>query len=788
MAEQRKHAPADDAEGGLTLVDVWRILQRHRLLVAGVTAGMIALGALATWLQRPVYQSASTVLIQDKKPGISLASELVPLAGGGGRSAIETDIVVLQSRLIAEAVVDSLALHVDVAEPRLPRSELLQVLHAPRATRNRLYTLARQGDGSYRGTGKGQPAVTARVGQPFVMGGVTLMLTPRVSRLAPEEIVVTVRPFRNVVEELRRNLGVGRNSREVMVVNVTYQHTDPELAAAVPNAIANSFIRHKLGVDSRESQDMVGFLREQVGTYQEQLRTAEADLRAFRESARVVAPQEEASEQVKRLAARTAERDARRADRDALASLLARVTTTRDESGRSPYRQLASFPFFITNQLVQNLVANITTLENQRAELAVSRTESHPEVAGLDARIREMEQQLYRTATGYLESLDSQLASINAELARFGAELQTIPARELEFARRLREQELLEELYTLLQTRLKEAEISDAVEPSNIRILDSALVPEEPVSPVPLKNLVLAAAFGLLLGMGGAMGLEALDTKVRTEDDAATLSGGVPVLGTIPRIRASSNGRRNGNGADGAMAARLVTQRDPRSPVSEAYRALRTNLTFAGVDRPPQVLVVTSAMPGDGKSTSAANLAVTLAQQGTPTLLIDADLRKGLLHHVLGAQKEPGLTHVLLGRATLNEALQQLHVAEGGVPLSFLSTGVFPPNPAELLGSARMRELVQELRGRYGVIVLDAPPLNHVTDAAVLGGMADTTVLVARAGSTEKEALRHAANRLEMLRAPVGGVVLNDIDTHRAGYGYYGMEDENGKSRRNGKH
>lgn len=791
MAELRKPLPAaDDAEGGLSVLDIWHTLRRNRWLVAGITVGMLALGVLFTWWQTPVYASGSSLIIDDKEPGISLMSELAPLTGGGAGRGIETDIVVLQSRLIAEAVADSLALHVNLLKPRVPRSELLDVVYAPRAQVRRTYTLTRQGDGSYRATGPGQAAVTARVGQPVKLGQTTIVLKPAVNQRAPEEIVVQVQPFRRAVAALRRTMGVGRNSRDVMVVNVAYRHTDPQLAAAVPNAAAVNFIRHKSGTESQEAREMVDFLRSQVSGYEEQLRTAELELRNFREAARVVAPKDEATEQVKQLALRTADRDAKRAQRDALAGLLQRVSAAPAAGGRSPYRQLASFPVFLANPLVQDLVAAITNLENRRTELLVQRTESHPEVVGINERVEQLEEQLYRTARGYLESLDTELGSIDAELSRFGAQLQTIPARELEFARRQREQELLEELYTLLQTRLKEAEIADAVEPTNIRVLDTALVPDRPISPVPIKNIAVALAFGLLLGMGAAMALEALDTKVRTEDDAATLSGGVPVLGTIPRIRARpvAGARRNGHGAEAALAARLVTHHDPRNPVSEAYRALRTNLAFAGVDGAPQVLVVTSAMPGDGKSTSAANLAVTLAQQGTPTLLVDADLRKGLLHHMLGAEKEPGLTHVLLGRASLEDAVQHLPAGDSGVPLHFLPAGVFPPNPAELLGSTRMRELLAQMRLRYGAIVLDAPPLMHVTDAAVLGGMADSTLLVARAGSTEKNALRTAAGRLELLRAPVGGVVLNDLDLNRDGYGYYGMVDEPATNgRRNGK-
>ena len=329
MAELRKHAPAaDEAEGGLSILDIWHTLRRNRWLVAGVTAGMLGLGALFTWMQTPVFESGSSVLIDEKEPGISLMAELAPLAGGGAGRGVETDMVVMRSRLIAEAVADSLALHVVVEKPKLPRSQVLDVVYAPRTDTFRRYTLTRQGDGSYRAVGRGQPPVTVRVGQAARLGQTTIMLKPGIARRAPEEIVVAVQPFRSAVAGVRRTLGVGRTSREVMVVNLNYRHTDPQLAAAVPNATALHFIRHKSGSESQEAAGLVEFLREQVAGYEEQLRAAEGELRDFREASRVVAPEEEATEQVKQLALRTAERDAKRAERDALAGLLQRVANT----------------------------------------------------------------------------------------------------------------------------------------------------------------------------------------------------------------------------------------------------------------------------------------------------------------------------------------------------------------------------------------------------------------------------------------------------------------------------
>jgi capsular exopolysaccharide synthesis family protein len=267
-------------------------------------------------------------------------------------------------------------------------------------------------------------------------------------------------------------------------------------------------------------------------------------------------------------------------------------------------------------------------------------------------------------------------------------------------------------------------------------------------------------------------------------------SGAVSIVNRLRAFTFGAQGSGNGNGhANGnghgvpahspaqALEERLVTGRDPRNPVAEAYRSLRTNITFARLDDPAKTLVFTSPMPGDGKTTSAANLAITLVQQGIRTLLVDADMRRGLLHTVLGAPRDPGLSNVLFGKTPLEQAIRTIDLGESG-SLDFLPTGVLPPNPAELLGSARMRGLLEKLEERYEMIILDAPPLNVVTDAALLGTNADGVVLIARAASTDIAGLAYAMELLRNVRAPALGVVLNDVDfkrdiRHQGSYGYY---------------
>ncbi|MGH7506627.1 MAG: polysaccharide biosynthesis tyrosine autokinase, partial [Longimicrobiales bacterium] len=438
---------------------------------------------------------------------------------------------------------------------------------------------------------------------------------------------------------------------------------------------------------------------------------------------------------------------------------------------------LMGFPTLIRNGSVSELLSNLAEVENNRAELLMQRTMEDPDVQVLTGRIREIEAQLASMARTYGQSLDEQISGFDEQLSSFSAELAEVPAREIEFARYLREAKLLEEIATLLQTRLKESEIAAAIDDSSVRVVDPAITPDEPIWPKEMLSLLLAVVVGLSLGIGSAFAREHMDTTVRSREELQRVAAGVPVLGTIPRIQQVATG----NGQDGrrrraqpALQSRLVTGRDPRNPASEAYRSLRTNITFCRLERPPRTLVFTSPTPGDGKSTSATNLAITLAQQDMRVLLVDADMRRGVLHEVFRTPREPGLSNVLLGSVTIEKASQRVD-AGSGVALDVLPMGTVPPNPAELLSSTRMGELVRRMEERYDAVIFDAPPLTAVTDAALLGRQADGVIVVARAGVTERGAVTYAMDQLHAVQAPVLGVVLNDIDVRKDRYyGGYG--------------
>jgi len=279
------------------------------------------------------------------------------------------------------------------------------------------------------------------------------------------------------------------------------------------------------------------------------------------------------------------------------------------------------------------------------------------------------------------------------------------------------------------------------------------------VKPRTLLNLILGFILGGMLGVGIAFTREYMDETVHTREDIQEATGGAPVLGMIPRIQVAG---RNGKGAAtnliggaGELGARLVAGRDPRNPVSEAYRSLRTNLTFSNPDKPPKTIVFTSPLPQDGKSTSAANLSITLAQQGIKTLLIDADLRRPSIGDWLSPAPQLGFSELAQQLAEIDHAVLSLE----GTPLKVLPAGSPPRDPAELLASDHTKALLASLRDRYKTIIIDTPPIVPFTDADVIGSLSDGLLLLARAGVTQKSKFLRALSLVTSTR--ILGTVLN---------------------------
>jgi capsular exopolysaccharide synthesis family protein len=786
-------APAKPTLGAFTSV-----LRRHRLLFGLCLAVAVVLGAAYTALATRVYEATSILRFEVEQVNLP---QLVRLLST--ENLIGTEIEVLRGRLAAAGVIDSLGLRAKLAAPGRGRtSELFSVLRVAPGTDAFTLLVRAQPGGQFTISRPDlrEEAILARVRDTVHAWGVTLALTPaaqkagelRLEVVSPEE---AARDFESALKVSRPALGAD-------LIALRVRSSDPVQAAAAANILAQQLISGRQSVQLARTGSTVRFLKQQLDTLGIQLRAAEERLRAYREKEGVVDVEEAARTQVRRLAQIQADRGAVEAERQALSSLVAQMRSDSARGGQALSRGLISFPTLFRNAAASELLGALAQVENQRSALLVRRKPEDPDVQVLTGRVRELDAQLQGIAETYLQGLTNQVAALQDVARGFGGALDSLPRKEVRTARLEREVKVQQELYTLIQTRLKEAEITRAMEDPTVRVAESAVVPDRPVRPNVALNLGLSLVLGSLLGMVGAFGREMTDRSVRTRGDVL-LAAGLPVLGAAPRLqlqpikflpgagrhrrhvhhrhqgrlqRAARRLRRvfgRPGGSERYAAARiqslLVTRAETSAAYAEAFNHLHANLVLAHQESPPKILVFTSPLPGEGKTLSTINFALTLAGRGLRVLLIDADLRCGLVNEVFGYARQPGFAELLNGSVRFEDAAQRVSVGETG-SLLMLPSGEQFPKSGKGLKLERVREVLEGLASEFDIVLVDSPPVNLLADAALLGSAADGVVLVVRAGHTRIDALRYAMEQLTTARAPVLGTLLNDIDLRQLSY------------------
>ena len=328
--------------------------------------------------------------------------------------------------------------------------------------------------------------------------------------------------------------------------------------------------------------------------------------------------------------------------------------------------------------------------------------------------------------------------------------------------------------YILLTQKLEETKIAEAGQRETIRVVDPAIEPEYPISPRKRLNLLLGAIVGLGLGIGLTFLMEFFDDSIKNPDELERM--GFPILAIIPEISSDEIPKQkvsvNGNNevVEGqAIESRLITHFDPKSPISEAYRTLRTNIQFQNLRNSETTLLVTSSAPKEGKSTTLANLAITMAQMGSRTLLVDTDLRRPVIHSIFNLKKDKGITNFLMGKLKFEDVIKTTIVDN----LYVVTSGPLPPNPSELLASDEMDAFIQLAKDNFDIVLFDSPPVIAVTDAAILSTKIDGVVLVIRAHQTQKNAVKRAKTLMDNVNARIIGCLLNSVNIERAYGSYY---------------
>lgn len=583
----------------------------------------------------------------------------------------------------------------------------------------------------------------------------------------------------SALSDFKNNLQVSLvpNTR---IIEIRYRSPDKNLAARVVNTLANTYVEQNFKTRFESTMQASDWLSKQLVDLQIKVETSQEKLVKYQKEHEILGVDEKQNITTAKLDELNRELTAAESVRMEKQSIYHLVQSGDSDSIVAAANvDGAARGSSANSALLEKLREQQADLKIQVAQLSTQFGPSYPKLAQLNSQLKEVDAQIQSEMRKVASRLRGDyLAAVQREsMLRSALEQQKQQANKLnesaiEYSLLKRDVDANRTLSEGLLEKLKEAGVTAGLRSNNFRIVDAARVPTSPSGPNILRNLAFALALGLSTGIGLAFLLESMDNTVRTPEQAQTISA-LPSLGMIPlgsRSTRELSGRTKLTLASSREAVELVTKSRPRSQMAESYRALRTSLLLTFPGGPPKVILITSALPEEGKTTTSVNAAIVLAQKGTRVLLIDADLRRPSIHKTLGMGPTLGLSNVLTGAASLQEAI----IPSTIVPeLFLLPAGTPPPNPAELLASTKMKNMLEELRKHYDHIVIDSPPTLSVTDAVVMSTTADAVVLVIRSGHTTRPALRRARDILLQVNARVCGVLVNAVNLNSPDYYYH---------------
>jgi succinoglycan biosynthesis transport protein ExoP len=695
----------EDSDAYAYLRVYWRILAKRRWTIFTVVFVLTTLAAIYAFKTKPVYQATARVEVEAEEPSFQTATEPY--------RSIPTDDTYLQTQ-------------VDVL-----KSDNLawQTIEQLRLDLNPEFNPA----AGHRNTQQEESASAVET---------------RLIRTFHGDLQVTL----------------ARGSR---MLKVSFESTDPRLAAQVATALVNNYIQYNFSTQYDATRQASGWMGRQLDDLKAKVEKSQQALVDYERQNAIVNISDKENVVEQRLA--DLSQDLTTAEND-----LAQKESVYDLVKANP-SQVASLA---QDELLQRLQEKYADAKTEYVNALAQYGPRFPKVVQLQDQVNELHGLIEQERERTVERIDRDYqAALNREtileaaVAREKVKVGNLNQLLIQHDLLKHDFETNQELYDSLLKRLKNATVSAGLRATNIHIVDNALVPGVPVRPKKALDIAIGLMVGLILGITLAFVEEGLDNSVKNAEDVERLVP-APILAVIPAAgsvgpRSSWLGLGNGKHAASNGSVAMVVAKQPNSMLAESYRSLRTAIKLSMAPRPPQTLLVTSTQPGEGKTSTSVNLAIALAQQGCRVLLVDADLRKPSIAHSLGLSEKPGLSGYLTGAHGLDEALQQV---ESLANLSVLPAGPHPPNPAELLASPTMEKLIAELRLRFEHVIIDSPPVLTVTDATVLSKWVDGVVVVIESNVTPKHAVVRTYKVLETAGARMLGAVLNKMDFRHDGY------------------
>ncbi|APF17840.1 capsular exopolysaccharide family [Caldithrix abyssi DSM 13497] len=723
---------------------------------------------------RPVYQTQALLQFQDTRSLNELDSRRRP--------DFESKLGILMSRKFLGKIVDDLSLVVRFSG--VDRYEAVDsVFLHPNYLKGR-FVLKKQGNKlllfytsqDHSIEDKKVLEVDYPEDRLIVYGGVGLKLKDRYWQ-QHDKLIYTVNSRPRAIESLLSSLGYQFKNRARTLLVLTLKGEDRYLITATLNKIVDYFVQENLNLKKYQTREVLSVLEEQLQTAKVELDRAAQELKQFREKNPWVGLTPDATGAISSVSALESQKSQLVNLKNELQSLINRLQAKSGEERYSILNEIISFLGAQDAPTAPALASEFTTLTTDRSRLLASYAPSHPYVKENTKKLNELEKKVLLTAQNMINAWNKQINDLEQKIVENTNKIKRLPAKELKLAELERQRAVTDEIYSSLLVRYNQAKIADAVEVGDVVVLDRAVVP---LRISQFKTYFKIMLIGLVVGLGlSVVVVIVIDFFDKTVRSAEELEKAIPikVIGKIPVIKTEKEIVDVKFDDAVRIDPKLVTADYSPTPVGEAYRSLRTQLLFNS-DKKLRSVFITSLNPDEGKSLNAGNLAITFAQQKLPTILLDADLRRGVLHNSFACKKKPGFSDFLYSNADITDENVRKIIQTTHIPnLYLISSGVPIPNPSELLGSTRAQELIRFLSHRFGFVIIDTPPLAVASDAVIVSRYVDGGLLVVRAGKSNIVQLKSKIEEYQDLRKNLVGIVLNfakeDMDHKKYRYTYY---------------
>jgi capsular exopolysaccharide synthesis family protein len=605
----------------------------------------------------------------------------------------------------------------------------------------------------------------------------------------------------DIILDLKSKVSTQLDENKSTVIDIIVKSEDPKSAARAANSLAAVYGKERYKEINKRTIEAKRAVEAQLKLATERLRNSEEAVRDFKEKNKLVSVDSQSASLLTQMNTLQMNYDKNAVSHQNIAGILKLL----EGAENRPLTSKTSFYYDGAPALYHNLNDRLVKLMLERDTLLITFTEEYPAVVELKAQIRETVKAMQAQLLAMDKGLVSEMKTLQAKMDVVGEGIKRMPEKGIELARLDREVQVAQEVYTLLNKKHQEAMIREAENIEEVKIVKPALEPSKPINPPKVKeNFLLGLIIGLAMGVVFAFLIETFDTSIGAIEEVEEFLR-VPVLGLVPHvtpqeIKAVIQEKYGGDIDPETLQrdARLISHFAPKSNLAESYRTVRTNVNFASLEKGIQSIVLTSSSPQEGKTSTIVNLAITMAQSGRKVLLVEGDLRKPVIAKMFGLPSSEGLTDaihadfewkkcvrtiadMMAGKMTVDEILK----TPGIDNLNVLPAGTIPPNPAELISSQYVNDMISEAKKEYDYVFIDAPPLLSAADAAVLSSKADGVVMVYRVGKIPRGALKRAKSQLEHVKANIIGVVLNGLraelstdysDYRYRSYYYYGAQ------------